>query len=429
MNKIMKRSFMLAVLLLLVAQPYGALAQEGDDGSGEDTERLLRRNWSLFLEYFKTNDFKAAKKAGWKIITLNPARFKTFHTKMIALYDSLATKAETTEERAAYADTIMTLIDNGIGAFPDRTQEFELIRGYQIERQYVGRDRDAIEAYETGINSDYANADMYYLQRLAVLYSNDPETKPQAIKVLQAILLRDPNDPTAQALMKNLISDPAEYVGILRDAYYADTGNRQKLYELANGFYEMTQNYDSAAVYFDKLTTLDPSVKNYWERLGASLLYIGDYAKAVEAYKKITELDPESKEAWLNLARSVLQEGDYPDARKYAEKATELDPEWGAPHMVIANAYEGAVQRCVERSRGGWENMKVIDKMVYLLAQSVYARAARDPQYEAQARQRSGALSTLVPTAEDLFVNKIPRGQPYMINKDCYGWIGRSVTP
>lgn len=428
MNRFVTRTVMLVLLLLFAAQPYNALAQEGAD-TGEDTERLLGRNWSLFLEYFKTNDYKAAKKAGWKIISLNPARFKTFHDKMITLYDSLATRAETTEERAAYADTIMTLIDNAIEAFPDRRQEFELTRGYQIERQYIGRDKDAIEAYETGINSDYANADMYYLQRLAVLYSNDPETKPQAIKVLQAILLRDPNDPTAQALMKNLITDPEEYIGILRDAYYANMDNRQKLYELANAFYEMTQNYDSAAVYFDKLTRLDPSVKNYWERLGASLLYIGDYEKAVEAYKKITELDPESKEAWLNLARSVLQEGDYPDARKYAEKASELDPDWGAPYMVIANAYEGAVQRCVEGSRGGWENMKVIDKMVYLLAQNVYARAARDSQYEAQARQRSGALSTLVPTAEDLFVNKIPRGQPYMINKDCYGWIGRSVTP
>ena len=428
MNTFVKRSILLVVLLLFAAQPYSALAQ-ADGDSGEDTERLLRRNWSLFLEYFKTNDLKAAKKAGWKILSLDPARFKTFHTKMITLYDSLATRVGTTEERAAYADTIMTLIDNGIEAFPDRTQEFELIRGYQIERHYVGRDKDAIEAYETGINSDYANADMYYLQRLAVLYANNPETKQQAITVLQAILLRDPNDPTAQALMKNLITDPAEYIDILRDAYYADMDNRQKLYELANSFYEMTQEYDSAAVYFDKLTQLDPSVKNYWERLGASLLYIGDYQKAVAAYKKITELNPESKEAWLNLARSVLQEGDYPDARKYAEKASELDPDWGAPYMVVANAYEGAVQRCVERTRGGWENMKVIDKMVYLLAQNVYARAARDSQYEAQARQRSGALSTLVPTAEDLFVNKIPRGQPYMINKDCYGWIGRSVTP
>jgi tetratricopeptide (TPR) repeat protein len=427
MHRLKKKIFLFAVLLLLAAQPFTAVAQDG--GGDEDNERLLRRNWSLFLEYYKTEDFKAAKRAGWEILSLNPARFKTFHTKMVDIYDSLATRAETPEMKTAYADTVLWLLDNGIEAFPDKKEEFSLLRGYQLERHYTGRDKEAIEAYETGIKNDYTTADMYYLLRLAVLYGNDPATKGEAVKVLQAILLREPNNPTAQSLMKNLISDPEEFVGILRDAYYADSDNRQKLYELANGYYEMVQNYDSAAVYFQKLTVVDGSVKNYWERYAASLLYIGDYQKASEAYKKVTELDPESKEAWLNYARSVLQGGSFSEARKAAENAADLDPEWGAPHLVIANVYEAAVQNCVERTRGGWDKMKVIDKLMYLLAQTEYARAARDPQYEEQAKARSGALSTLTPTAEDLFVNKIPRGKPYLINKDCYGWVNRSVVP
>jgi tetratricopeptide (TPR) repeat protein len=427
MHRLMKKLFMLSVLILLAAQPFTAAAQGNDDG--EDTERLLRRNWSLFLEYFKTNDFNAARKAGWKLIELDPARFTTFHVKMIEMYDTLATRTELPEMKTAYADTILWLVDNGIEAFPDKKQELNLIKGIQLERHYQGREKDAIEAYETGINRDYTTGDIYYLLRLAVLYGNDPETKLNSIAVLQAILLREPNNTTAQALMKNLVSDPDEFVGILRDAYYADSDNRQKLYEFANGFYELVQNYDSAAVYFEKLTAIDPSVKNYWERYAASLLYIGNYEKATGAYKKVTELNPDSKEAWLNYARSVLQGGQFSEARQAAEKAADLDPEWGAPHLVVANAYEAAVQRCVERTRGGWDKMKVIDKMMYLLAQSSYSRAARDAQYEEQARARSSALSTLVPTAEDLFLNKIPRGKPYLINKDCYTWVNRSVTP
>lgn len=427
MKRLIRTSLLLAALLLLSANTFTAVAQDND--GIDETERLLRRNWSLFLEYFKTGDYKAAKRAGWKIIELDPARFKTFHSKMIEMYDTLATNAEAPEMKTAYADTVLWLIDNGIEAFPDKKESFNLTKGYQLERHYKGRDKEAIEAYETGINRDYTTADIYYLLRLAVLYSNDPESKAEAVKVLQAILLRDPNNATAQSLMKNLISDPEEYVGILREAYYADPDNRQKLYELANGYYEMVQNYDSAAVYFGKLLKIDPSVKNYWERYAAALLYISDYENASGAYKKVTELDPTSKEAWLNYARSVLQGGNFSTARSAAEKAAELDPEWGAPHMVIANVYEAAVQSCVERNRGGWENMKVIDKLVYLLARSEYARAARDPQYEDQANARSAALSTVLPTAEDLFVNKIPRGKPYLINKDCYTWIGRNVTP
>jgi tetratricopeptide (TPR) repeat protein len=424
----MNKLIMLFILLAMAAQPFTASAQT-DDGEEQEKERLLRRNWSLFLEYFKTNDFKAAKKAGWEILSLDATRFKTFHSKMIELYDSLATRADTPEEHTLVADTLLWLIDNGIEAFPDKKMEFSLSKGYQIERHYSDRGKDAIAAYEIGLGGDYANADMYYLQRLAILYKNDPATKAEALKVIQAILLIDPNDAMAQSLLKDLISDPDEFVGILRDAYYADSDNTQKLYELANGFYEMIQNYDSAAVYFEKLAISNPTVKNYWQRWAATLLYIGNYKKATVAYRKVTELDPESKESWLNLARAELQEGNFSDARQAAEKANALDQEWGAPHLVVAQAYEAAVQRCVERTRGGWDKMKVVDKMVYLLAQTEYARAARDPQFEDMARQRSGALNTLTPTAEDLFLNKIPRGTPYMINKDCYTWINRSVTP
>jgi tetratricopeptide (TPR) repeat protein len=427
MNRLMNKLLGIAVVLLLSAQPISVLAQ--NDSSTDETERLLRRNWSLFLEYFKTNDFKAAKTAGWKIMELNPARYNTFHAKMIDLYDTLATHAATPEEKKGIADTMMSIIENAILTFPDRKAEFSLVKGYQLERQYTDRSMDAIHAYEDGINSDYANADMYSLMRLAILYAKDPELKTKAIEVLQAILLRDPNNENAQGLLKSLMENPEEYIVVLRDAYYADSENVTKLYELASGFYELVQQYDSAAVYFDKLTKLAPDVKNYWQRLGACMLFLENNKRASEAYRKVTELDPESKEAWLNLARSVLQEGKYSEARNHAEKASALDPAWGLPHMVVANAYEMAVARCVEGTRGGWANMKVIDKMVYLLAQTEYNRAAQDPQVEAQARERSRALSTLTPTAEDLFVNKIPKGKPYSINKDCYGWIGRSVTP
>lgn len=417
----------ITLFLLLAMRPFAAQAQT--DGSIDEKERLLRRNWSLFLEYVKTNDLKAAKRAGWQILELDPARFTTFHGKMIDLYDSLATREEDPVMKTGYADTLIWLVDNAIQTFPDRKAEFSLIKGYQFERQYTDREQDAIHAYEDGINSDYANADMYSLMRLALLYSKYPETKNTAVTVLQAIILRDPNNETAQSLMKSLMENPEEYVGVLRDAYYADPENVTKLYELANGYFELVQQYDSAAVYFEKLTKISPDVKNYWLRYGASLLFLEQYKGASAAYKRVTELDPESKEAWMNLARSVLQEGKLSDARGYAEKASSIDPTWGAPHMVIANAYEMAVSRCVDGTRGGWGNMKVIDKMVYLLAQSSYARAAQDPQFESQARERSRALSTLTPTAEDLFVNKIPKGKPYSINKDCYGWIGRSVTP
>jgi tetratricopeptide (TPR) repeat protein len=425
MTRLVNRLFGIAMLLLLAMQPLTVQAQ--NDSNVDEKERLLRRNWSLFLEYFKNNDMRAAKRAGWQIFELDAARFNTFHSKMIDLYDSCATREADSVMKRSLADTAVWIIDNAIQTFPDRKAEFSLLKGYQIERQYTDRDQDAIHAYEEGINNDYVAADMYSLMRLALLYSKYPESKKKAVTVLQAIILRDPNNEIAQNLMKSLMENPEEYVGVLRDAYYADSENVTKLYELANGFFELVQQYDSAAVYFAKLTKISPDVKNYWLRYGACMLFTEDYKGASVAYRRVTELDPESKEAWMNLARSVLQEGKLSEARTFAEKASAIDPAWGAPHMVIANAYEMAVSRCVEGTRGGWAKMKVIDKMVYLLAKSEYARAAQDSQFEAQARERSGYLAG--PTSEDLFVNKVPKGKPYTINKDCYGWINRSVTP
>jgi hypothetical protein len=124
-----------------------------------------------------------------------------------------------------------------------------------------------------------------------------------------------------------------------------------------------------------------------------------------------------------------MQTGKLSSARDYAEKALKVDPSWGAPHMVIAQSYEEAVRRCVESKRGGWDKMKVLDKLVYQAAADEYDDAAKDPDFRDQALQRKGALSSVLPTAEDLFVNKIQKGKPYMINADCYGWISRSVVP
>lgn len=416
------------ICAVLFVQPLTLNAQQ--DGGNEETERLLRRNWSLFLEYFKTADYKAAKKAGWEVMKLDPTRFKTLHTKLVELYDTLATNEPSADLKQSYGDTIVTIIDSAITTFPDRAAEFYKMKGYYYERHFNGREADAIQAYEYGTGGVFTNSDdMYYYERIALLTSQNPEQKMKAVGLCQAILALDANNALAQGMLRTLISDPVEYIGILRDAHYADPDNRQKLYEIANGFFEMVQEYDSAIVYFNKLIAIDPTVRNYWERLGASYLYTGNYSGAAKSYKKLTELDPESKESWLNLARAVLQEGQLSEARTYAEKASEQDPAWGAPRMVVAQAYEAAVQRCVERTRGGWDKMKVIDKMVYLLAQTEYSRAARDPQFSDQARSRSGALSTLTPTSEDLFINKIAKGSNYTINKDCYGWISRSVTP
>jgi hypothetical protein len=122
------------IIALLFLQPLMLNAQQG--GEADETERLLRRNWSLFLEYFKTADYNMAKRSGWEVMRLDPARFRTLHTRMVELYDTLATHQPSVEMKEAYGDTIISLLDHGIETFPDRMSEFNKLKGFR-DRQCV----------------------------------------------------------------------------------------------------------------------------------------------------------------------------------------------------------------------------------------------------------------------------------------------------
>ncbi len=413
--------FSLALLAMLAT---GALGQEQVD----EKERLIRRNWSLFLEYYKMQEFEPALKAGWTVHGLDRARFTTLHDKMIEIYDTMIVRSADSVVRKGHADTVLLLSDDYIATFPAEKKAGLFRKGYYLEKYHETRPEEAIASYEAAIAGDYVGTDIYWLDRLARLYAAKPETKMKAVGVLQKMLEKDPNNVTAQAFMKQLITDPEEFAGVLRDAYFADPTNRQKLYELANMYYETLQNYDSAVVYFKKLVQIDATVRTYWDRLAKAQQSKGDYRDAVKSYEELLKIDPSMKENWLNLGNVQLQTGDLQKARASAEKALSIDPNWGRPYMLIGQCYEQVAQRCVESKRGGWDKMKVVDKAVYALAQDMYRQAARDPEVADQARTRAAQLQTLTPTAEDLFVNKVPKGKPYKIAGDCYGWIGRSVV-
>ncbi|MAT39293.1 MAG: hypothetical protein CL946_06790 [Ectothiorhodospiraceae bacterium] len=420
------------VLFAVALTNVAALAQDEDESAGsggdDEQEKLVRRNWSLFSESYKMHDYTTAKKYGWEVLELAPNRFKTLHGKMSTVYDSLRGRTDDPELQQVYADSAIWFLNEAIRLFPDKKDYYLKRRGILYDFRYDDKKAEAIADYEAGIDGDYINGEMWYVERLATLYSDDPDQKMKAVEVLQAILERDPNNAKAQTMIKNLITDPAEYVGILKNAYYSDPESAAKLYEVANGYFEMLQQYDSAAVYFEKLVTMEPQVKNYWERLATSYMFLSKYEKAIDAYTKVSELEPTDKKVWYDLARAQQEAGKLSAARTSAEKASEIDPAWGAPYMLVGQLYETSAQDCVTGTRGGWANMKIQDKAVYVLAQSVYRKAMNDTQFAEQARTRIGQLNSLTPSAEDLFRNGIAKGSSYSINSGCYGWIGRSVT-
>ncbi len=427
----MKRLVIITVLLCgLVGGAGPGLAQgNGNTAVGGDDSKLLQK-WSLFLEYAKINDGVEALKYGWQILQSNPSRFKTLHRRMMKIYAGFLDSNPESPMREGWRDSLLIVVDDAIKTFPDRAPRYWLRKGYYLEAYFDGKEEDALKAYENGVGEKYDEADPYYLLRMAILYAkfkdDNPDYEARLIAVSRAILKKDPNNETAQSLLKSSITDPDQYIAVLRDAYQADPNNVQKLYDLAIGFVEMAKDHDSAYVYFKKLTELKPDVFNYWYRLGISAAYLEKYSEAERAFLEASKLDPSSRDIWINLARNAFNRNSYPKTRMYAEKALKINPNDGEAYMLIGQAYAEQVRSCVMK-RGGWDKVTFDDRVVTRLAINTFKRAARDKTVRDRANGKIEEWKTLLPSRADLFVRHLSPGDIYKPKDACYSWINRNV--
>lgn len=427
----MKRLFIIMILscgFISVAAPSLAQGNENPAVKGDDPQLLQK--WSLFLEYAKINDGVEALKYGWEILKSRPARFKTLHRRMMKIYAGFLDSNPDSPMREGWRDSLLIVVDNAIKTFPDRAPQYWLRKGYYLEAYFDGKEEEALKAYENGVGEQYDAADPYYLLRMAILYAKfkdeNPDYETRLISVSRAILKKDPNNETAQSLLKASISDPDQYIAVLRDAYRADPDNVQKLYDLANAFVEMIRDHDSAYVYFKKLTEMKPDVFNYWNRLGISAAYLEKYGEAERAFLQAAKLDPSSRDVWINLAKNAFSSNRYPKTRMYAEKALKINANDGEAYLLIGQAYAEQVRSCVMK-RGGWDKVTFDDRVVAKLAINTFRLAARDKNARARANELIASWKTLLPSRQDLFVRHIKPGETYKPKDACYSWINRNV--
>lgn len=85
--------------------------------------------------------------------------------------------------------------------------------------------------------------------------------------------------------------------------------------------------------------------------------------------------------------------------------------------MIMSEIYEDAIQYCSDKRAK--KKFTYDDKLVYLFSMQELKKAAKDPDYAADAKRRIKQLQTLVPTKEDLFMQK-NRMKP---REKCYQWI------
>ncbi|WP_072150116.1 tetratricopeptide repeat protein [Candidatus Kryptobacter tengchongensis] len=401
-------------------------------GTQQDSIEVLK-NWSLFYEYFKTGDYVSAFPYGWKVMEMQPTRFKTLYKAMEKIYLKFYEEAPP-EKKTQYADTLLIIYDNAIKYHPENASEYYLRKGYVLENYYTNREIEAIQAYEKGIDLDFEHIEFYYIDRLGVLYikhmEENPEYREKAIELYRKVLDKDPQNVTANDRLRALVKDISELIELNKKRLEVDPENTELIWTIAN-LYIRAEDYRNAIPYLEKLTKKFPDNETYWNRLGYCYQRVGEYKKAIDVYNRSLKINPDAKEIILNIAVCYRELDNFEQARIWARRAMAKDKNWGRPYLEIAQIYEAAVAKCVKTTKGGdWTKIDFVDKLVYQLAVEYYELAKKiDPSVANEANQRIKNLETLVPTQEDYFFNKrkIKEGK-IAITGGCYDWIGESIT-
>lgn len=112
-----------------------------------------------------------------------------------------------------------------------------------------------------------------------------------ARKMLASTLLRSRHAPDALTVLAPALKDPQQDVQLL-----ALTGES----------YMQARDFNKAAEYFEKASTLDPKAANLRTSLALSKLGKGDQAQAVSDLQLATKLDAKSPQAGMTLVRTEL---------------------------------------------------------------------------------------------------------------------------
>lgn len=420
--------FLLGATLLTRSLPATA---QTDNGNTRVPPEVMK-NWSLFSEYHKNQDYRTAIPYGWTVVELSPARFKSLYEKLAECYIKIAEGVDSLT-RPLYGDSVIIVYDLGIKSIPERASYYQIQKGFTFERYFLDRDSAAIESYAQGINADFATVDFYYIDRLGVLYikniPNNPDNKLKAVDLFRKYLDRDPNNGVALDRLKKIIDDPKELIDISLQKLKTDPENIAFIWSVVQA-YVQSEDLEGAIPYIERLVKKEPHSETYLNELGKTNQKAGRYRDAISAYERSLKLYPDSKENLLNIALCYRELNNYSAARTYAQRAAAKDKSWGRPYIEIAQVLESNVADCVLNTKGGWTNMKLDDRLVYKLAQEYYARArAIDPKLASEADVRSRNLETLVPQQEDYFFNKDKiRDGKIAIFGSCYEWIGESIT-
>ncbi len=351
------------------------------------TQEQVNIWYSFAQEKYKYKDYKGAIPYFWRVLMnyKNP-QFKVVYNKLADCYFRLGA-----------IDSTLLVAYMGLKKYPSYDNLHWWVATLQNR---LGHTECAIPHYEALVKTNPKKKE--YWERLAQLYFSLGDER--ALEAQKKVVELDPNDVEASQLYAEMIrqfgGDPLQ---ALKETFEKDTTNIENAFRYGKEAYNSGE-YQQAVRAFKSILAQDPKHQEAMEYLGRSYEGLSRYREAIVTYKRILEQDPKNINVLCLLARVYIQQNSFSAALTYARRARNIDPSNGLPHIIIAEVYEAAVNYC--SNKRAKHEFTYDDKLVYRMARNEYLKAAKDPNWAADASRRARQLQTLLPTKEDLFMHK-----------------------
>lgn len=370
---------------------------------GEVSLNDIRQWYSFGSEYFKNKNYKSAVPYLWKVFINDSTKYARNAIRKLA--DSYF--------KMQQADSTFIACYRGLEKYPDHVI-LHYFAGFLQDN--LGRDKCAVPHYEALVNNDPKKEE--YLEKLAFLYYKTDELE-KAIETQQKLVNIIPtNSKYANdlALYMEALYGKGGGLEAFKQAWENDPENPQAAFKYGKAAHDAGE-YKSAITALLVVLKKDPHHKEAHELMAACDESLGDYKKAIDEHKKILKDEPNNAIVMCAIANDYRNLNQFTNGRYWVNKALQAKPGFGLAYMIMAEIYESAVTYCQNKSN---RKRKYDDGLVYEMAFREYKKAARDPNYRADANRRMNNLKPYLPTQDETFMNQNRK----KIKESCYtSWI------
>lgn len=415
--------FAFSVMFLVHCVPPPATETDASKAAEEKAEEKLNydrqtceRYLSFAFGYYQNQDWKGCIK-NYKIMLENDC--EEAYADQIFQYLGRAYR-ELKSEGDQYLDSAAFTYQRGLEYLPSNTyMRKNLAYVYRLQ----GKTDQEIREYEKLAERDPEEIS-YYLE-LAKLYCQ-VERYEDVIWAAEKILDLDPGNQ--QAVNDRMLA----YEKLGKDVIEVQKEAWEKNPNASTGLNYATaledkKDYNAAIEVLKRVTAMNPSNFEAWNKLGSNYKNIGDRENVIRTYTHIaTKISPRDINVIANIVDAQLARAEYPEAYQWAKRAMEINPKSKLSNKLMGDVYYGAVEYYTSAREVTFE-----DKLVYKLAYDYYKNATELGEFSVKSRL-DYLKEYRIPTDEDWFMNKYDAAGKdrtnYKPQSTEYEWIEESAS-